>query len=45
MTPSHLVPELTTPVLLFALQQLAVPKARIEKVLFCDVLEEFPISQ
>ncbi|KAJ7323590.1 hypothetical protein DFH08DRAFT_941469 [Mycena albidolilacea] len=25
--------------------QLAVPKARIEKVLFCDVLEEFPISQ
>jgi hypothetical protein len=27
------------------LQQWAVPKARIEKDLFWDVLEEFPISQ
>jgi hypothetical protein len=32
-------------VLLSCLQQLAVPKARIEKVLFWDVFKEFPISQ
>jgi hypothetical protein len=31
--------------LYWALQQLAVPKVRIEKVLFWDVLEEFLISQ
>jgi hypothetical protein len=35
----------STQTLLPILQQLAVPKAQIEKVLFCDVLEEFPISE
>jgi hypothetical protein len=42
-----LQPTYNTDKIFFALhlQQLAVPKAQIEKVLFCDVLEEFPISQ